>query len=156
MLLNLISNARKFQSKGVLVIQAAVEMGSQILINPESSLFNLKKNEGMLTVIVKDEGIGMDQEDACNAFNTFNSSRNVAGNNYKKEQKGIGLSICKKICEGLSGSIKLESEPGKGNTFTFRMKIFDSKEDVASARSSLRFAEIGGTDCRTSSISSSY
>ena len=37
---------------------------------------------------------------------------------------GVGLSICRKICQQFGGSISVESEKDKGSTFTFTMKCY--------------------------------
>lgn len=42
---------------------------------------------------------------------------------------GVGLSICKNLCEGLEGSIKVDSELGFGSTFTFTMRAFKVQND---------------------------
>ena len=42
---------------------------------------------------------------------------------------GLGLSICKKICEQLEGIIYVESKQYYGSTFTFHMRIWDTLEE---------------------------
>ncbi|MBN8850371.1 MAG: hypothetical protein BGO55_32330 [Sphingobacteriales bacterium 50-39] len=64
-------------------------------------------------IIVKDNGIGFLQEFAGRIFDIFqrlNSQDIYSGS-------GIGLALCKKIVENHGGTIKAESEPGKGSTF---------------------------------------
>ena len=43
---------------------------------------------------------------------------------------GVGLSICKLICESLGGDIQVYSEPGKGSNFVFCMQVFEHESDV--------------------------
>ncbi|HVU57768.1 MAG TPA: PAS domain S-box protein [Puia sp.] len=64
-------------------------------------------------IIIKDNGIGFPQEFAGKIFDIFqrlNSQDVYSGS-------GIGLALCKKIVENHGGTIKAESEPGKGSTF---------------------------------------
>jgi light-regulated signal transduction histidine kinase (bacteriophytochrome) len=64
-------------------------------------------------IIVKDNGIGFPQEFADKIFDIFqrlNSQDVYSGS-------GIGLALCKKIVENHGGTIKAQSEPGKGSTF---------------------------------------
>lgn len=92
---NLISNAIKFSSQN-----------SQIDVYAE--------NHGeFVTVSVKDQGCGMDDETQQNIFNKFyqgDKSRSVEGN-------GLGLPIVQKILKAVGGDIKVQSELGKGSTF---------------------------------------
>ena len=59
---------------------------------------------------------------------------NVGGN-------GIGLYVCKKICESLDGTIHVNSIPDVGTRFTFTMKVFTDVDE-----SIVRHGEIGGTE----------
>ena len=59
-------------------------------------------------------------------FGGVNHRGEVLGN-------GVGLSICKQICEQLDGSIKVESTVGAGSMFRFSMKCFAQDEIKESA-----------------------
>jgi signal transduction histidine kinase len=63
---------------------------------------------------VSDNGIGMDRETREKAFSMFFSSKGAGGT-------GLGLFIANKIAESHGGSIKIESEEGKGSEFTVKM-----------------------------------
>ncbi|MDW7730945.1 MAG: sensor histidine kinase [Methanolobus sp.] len=98
---NLLNNAVKFTQKGGKITVSAQEMAQDVGIS------------------VKDNGIGMDPENLEHVFDKFyqidsTSTRKVGG-------CGLGLAITKGIVEGMGGSIKVESEPGKGSTFTFTL-----------------------------------
>ncbi len=71
--------------------------------NPDQIVFN-----------VSDNGIGMDQETREKAFSLFFSSKGAGGT-------GLGLFIANKIAEAHGGSIRIESEEGKGSEFTVKM-----------------------------------
>ena len=71
-----------------------------------------------MTVI--DNGIGMTEEQLERIFTPFNESskRGQYGGN------GVGLSICKAICNSLNGHIEAASMPGRGTTVTFSQECF--------------------------------
>lgn len=74
------------------------------------------KKDGSVEVIVKDQGIGIAKKDIPHIFDRFYR----ADTSRTKQQTpgyGLGLSIAKKIIEAHHGSIRVESEPGKGSTF---------------------------------------
>lgn len=99
--LNLISNAIKYS-------------------NEEGRIwctFAVKKN--MLSLTVKDEGIGISKEDQVHLFERFYRGENV----MNIQGTGLGLNIVKKYLDLLSGEIKYESEYGKGSTFSVKIPI---------------------------------
>ena len=101
---NLISNAVKFTSKdGV------------ILIGVKDSEKTLERT--ILTFFVKDTGVGITKKDIKKLFVPF--SQVDASSTRKYEGTGLGLTICKQLVEKMGGTIWVESEFGKGSTFTF-------------------------------------
>ena len=108
-LLNLLSNATKFQSSGTIRVFTALQS---------------KGSDDLIEVTVKDQGLGMTEEETQQLF----CPSSPAQENRQKtaQSNGIGLSICKKICEELKGGIKVHSVKGKGSTFTFSMKVFQT------------------------------
>jgi len=100
-ILNLISNAIKFSDEG-----------NEIFVNIED------KNE-FIEISVKDNGIGIEQDQLAAIFNRFKQvdkslSRNAEGT-------GIGLSLVKAIVEMHKGRIYVESEFGKGSKFIVKL-----------------------------------
>ena len=87
---------------------------------------NIKENHGGVRVSVTDDGEGIDKEYHDKIFNRFfriDKSRTV------KKSTGLGLAIVKHILENHNSVIHLESELGKGSTFSFilpRDKLFVS------------------------------
>jgi signal transduction histidine kinase/uncharacterized protein HemY len=94
---NLISNAIKFSH----------EVGE---INFSASLDN-----GMITILVIDNGIGIDQDRLETIF-SLEHIKSTPGTNSEKGT-GIGLVICNDFVKRLGGTINIESELGKGTTF---------------------------------------
>ena len=98
-MLNLLSNAVKFTPDG----------GK---IGVRATLAN-----GSLEVAVSDTGIGIAQQDQEAVFEEFRQ----VGHHYtnKQEGTGLGLALTKRFVELHGGTLRLESEPGRGSTFTF-------------------------------------
>ncbi len=102
-IINLISNSVKFTDKGTITCSAYQE-----------------KDE--LIVSITDTGIGISPEDFGAVFEQF---KQVGGDTLTDKPKGtgLGLPICKEIVEHHGGRIWLESEVGKGSTFSFALPI---------------------------------
>lgn len=103
--LNLLSNAAKFTEKGTILLQA--KRGNWV---PE------KEACFPLEISVRDEGIGIPKDKQKSVFNTFTQVNNLTTKKY--EGSGLGLAISKRLAELMGGGIDLQSEPGKGSTFT--------------------------------------
>lgn len=97
---NIIGNALKFTEKG------AVEIKVEI-------------NEPQLIFSVTDTGIGIDPSLHEVIFDRFRQAE--LGNSRKYGGTGIGLSLAKSYVELLGGTIRIDSSPGKGSTFTFEI-----------------------------------
>ena len=102
-LINLCSNAIKFTP----------EHGQVIL---DAKLLNRKGGRGTISFSVTDTGIGIPQDRQAALFNPFEQADGSTTREYGGT--GLGLSICQRIVELMGGSIELESEEGKGSTFT--------------------------------------
>lgn len=105
---NLLSNAFKFTPNNGLVIV-------QIELQNESS------TDQQLMIRVKDNGIGIEQEQAEKIFDRFYQS----GNSQQVAEKGtgIGLSLVREYVQLHGGTIQLESAPGVGSNFTITMPV---------------------------------
>jgi signal transduction histidine kinase len=100
-LLNLLSNAVKF--------------------TPEGGRIGIKARhvDGSVEISVSDTGIGISPEDQAKIFEEF---RQVGGDYaHKREGTGLGLTLAKKFVELHGGKIWVESEVGKGSTFSFTL-----------------------------------
>lgn len=78
-----------------------------------------KNDAENLLIIVEDNGIGIPQEYLSSVFDTF--FRVPTGNVHNVKGNGIGLSYVKKLTEAHSGSVSVQSKPGRGSTFTIRL-----------------------------------
>ena len=100
-LLNLLSNANKFTSKGTLTLTVARESGSRVCFG------------------VSDTGIGMTKEQLDRLFQPFSQSEASTAKRFGGT--GLGLAITKHFCTLLGGDVTVESTPGKGSTFIIRL-----------------------------------
>jgi two-component system NtrC family sensor kinase len=100
---NLLNNAVKYSGENGAITISAKEEGNFI----EAS--------------VADTGIGIDSEDCSKIFDEFYRSPNAKS--YQIEGTGLGLAIVKEIVEAHQGSIKVQSELGRGCTFSVLLPI---------------------------------
>jgi signal transduction histidine kinase len=75
-----------------------------------------RRNEGIVGIAVKDQGIGMDQKEVRQIFQKFYRTRKAEESG--EAGSGIGLSIVQQIVEQHDGRIDVTSEPGAGSCFT--------------------------------------
>ena len=99
-LLNLVGNAIKFTDAGEVVIEAGASNGS-------------------FKVSVRDSGPGISKSDQAKLFQEFQQADNSI--TKKKGGTGLGLAISKRIIELHGGKIWVDSEIGRGSTFTFTL-----------------------------------
>lgn len=97
-LLNLMGNAIKFSDAGSLVT------------------VNIMVHEQM-KIVVKDQGIGISEEDQQHLFETFFRGKNA----FNIQGTGLGLHIVKRYVQLLGGTIDLQSELNRGTTFTIQI-----------------------------------
>src|SRR6202011_2029287 len=97
-LLNLMSNANKFTSKGTLTLTVTREDTFRIYFR------------------VSDTGVGMTKEQLGRLFQAF--SQADASTTKRFGGTGLGLAITKHFCAMLGGDVTVESMPGSGSTFT--------------------------------------
>ena len=98
---NIIENAIIYTNEGM------VEVNAEIVENGRLKDIQIK---------VSDTGIGIADDDKTRIFEAFRQASEGYSRDY--EGVGLGLTIAKKYIEMLDGTITLESEPGKGSTFT--------------------------------------
>ncbi len=119
-LLNLASNATKFTESGTVTIRAQR---------------TTEDGRPWVTMAVSDTGIGMTREQMGRLFQEFVQAD--ASTTRKYGGTGLGLAISRRFCQMMGGDITVESELGRGSTFTLRLPASDATsatpQDAATA-----------------------
>ena len=102
---NLVGNAVKYTDKGVVAVSA-------------------REVDGMVEVTVSDTGAGISEDQHAAIFEPFEQ---VGGD---RRGAGLGLAITKKLVELHGGSIRVESELGRGSRFIFTVPVYQRPVDV--------------------------
>ncbi len=95
--------------------------------HPRIEILASSGSDGIVTIGVRDDGIGIAPEHHDAVFGIFSrlhSRGEYAGN-------GIGLAICKRVIERHGGRIRLESEPGRGTTVYFTLSSAEERSGAA-------------------------
>ncbi|WP_428034801.1 ATP-binding protein [Amphritea sp.] len=114
---NLLSNAVKFTMTGQICLKAATYM------KDDKTLW--------LSCSVQDTGIGISSEKLSGIFTSF--SQEESGTSRQYGGSGLGLTICKQLCQLMGGSISVVSEKGYGSTFSFSIPLNPATTKAASA-----------------------
>jgi signal transduction histidine kinase len=117
-LLNLASNANKFTEKGSVTIAAHRRQ---------------ENGRDWITLAVTDTGIGMTPEQIGKLFQEFSQASSSTASKYGGT--GLGLVISRRFCQMMGGDITVESEVGRGSTFTVRLpRIVEAPEEPVGAQ----------------------
>ena len=108
--INLIANAIKFSPQGSTV---------EVAISKDATSIPRAR------IAIKDQGIGILNEDIPSIFNRFYRGANADADNY--EGTGLGLAIVQQVINHHGGSIEVESAIGKGSTFTIYFPLSDGE-----------------------------
>jgi len=103
-ILNLMSNANKFTERGTITVGA--RQGQE-------------DGRDWITLAVTDTGIGMTAEQMGKLFQEFSQASSTTASKYGGT--GLGLAISRRFCQMMGGDITVESEVGRGSTFTIRL-----------------------------------
>src|SRR6266498_3617106 len=109
-LLNLLSNASKFTDQGTITLSA-----NRVARN----------GTDWLIFRIRDTGIGMTPEQMTKLFRAFSQADDSTSRRYGGT--GLGLALTKKFCQIMGGDVQVESEIGKGSTFTIELPVVTAK-----------------------------
>ena len=126
-LLNIVNNAIKYTEDGFVKLSIKSKEADDKI---------------MLDCAVTDTGIGIKKEDISKLFSTF--SQVDTKKNRGKEGTGLGLSIAKSLVNQMGGDISVESEYGKGSTFSFTITQGFVTHDVAASVKSSKVINVTG------------
>jgi len=106
-LFNLLSNACKFTEQGTVSLAVAREAGD---------------GRNWMVFSVSDTGIGMTAEQLAKLFEAFTQAD--AATNRRFGGTGLGLALSRRLCRMMGGDVTVESEAGRGSTFTIRLPAY--------------------------------
>lgn len=115
MLSNMIGNAIKFTAQGFVRVDASV------VEEDEAS--------AILEFSVSDSGIGVPLDKQAKLFRPFSQADNSTTREYGGT--GLGLSIVRNLAQLMGGTVGMESRPGQGSRFWFRVRVGISGQDTA-------------------------
>ena len=101
-LFNVLGNAVKFTSTGKVCL-------------------NAREQDDELVLDVTDEGVGIRPEDLPRLFQRFSQAETSTTRRFGGT--GLGLAICRRLVEGMGGTISVESRPGRGSRFSVRLPL---------------------------------
>lgn len=119
-LINLLDNAIKFTEKG------SIEFGFEPTINQNGEIEEIH-------FFVHDTGIGIADDQQRNIFNRFTKLNDYGKKVYSGT--GLGLSLVKHYIQLMGGSIRLQSTPGKGSSFSIILPLFQQAKNAAIVQS---------------------
>ncbi|HEY9683624.1 MAG TPA: AAA family ATPase [Oculatellaceae cyanobacterium] len=120
-LLNLLSNANKFTAGGEVTLSVAAD--------------SLVEDKSVVYFVVHDTGIGMNETALARLFTPFSQADGSITRKYGGT--GLGLSISKRLVQLMDGVISVESEEGKGSSFSFSVPLIIRSQPQSTADSSL-------------------
>lgn len=113
-LINLLNNAVKYTHSGKVTLQVRK--------------VNWEKEKAQIEFVIKDTGIGIKKEDIEKLFVAFERIEEKRNRNI--EGTGLGINICVQLLEMMKSSLQVESEYGKGSTFSFVLEQKVNGEEV--------------------------
>jgi len=115
-LTNLVANAIKFTPQGEVLLHISSETVSE--------------HDAQICFAIRDTGIGISPEVQARLFQPFSQADGSTSRKYGGT--GLGLAISMQLVEAMGGKITIESEVGKGSTFSFAIKLSTSASILVS------------------------
>jgi signal transduction histidine kinase len=121
-LVNLLGNAVKYTNKGGIVIRTRL-----VDSLPDSGTHSSDRvpypTNPWIGIQVIDTGIGIHRADQSRIFEEFEQVNAGPRGNSAERGTGLGLAISRRLAGLIGGMVELESEPGKGSTFTLWLPV---------------------------------
>lgn len=139
-LLNLLSNAAKFTEQGKITLtvwkeEGVIGAGAGVKLESETDhSCPISPAIPLIVFQVSDTGIGMTLEQRSRLFEAFSQADSSTTRKYGGT--GLGLTISRRFCQMMGGDITVESESGRGSTFTIRLPVRVKTESETAAGSS--------------------
>src|SRR5262249_54071573 len=112
-LFNLVGNALKFTERGGIVLRAGTAP--------------LGGERTRVTLVVPDTGVGLSERGRSQLFRPFSQADSSTTRRFGGT--GLGLSIVRRLAELMDGSVTIESELGRGSTFTVELTLVAAADD---------------------------
>ncbi|MEQ8664129.1 MAG: response regulator [Rhodospirillales bacterium] len=106
-LTNITNNAVKFTEEGEIVVKVERAGGTD--------------DKATIRFAVTDTGIGLDSDQIQNLFDAFTQAESSTTRRFGGT--GLGLTICSRLVSAMGGQIEVDSQPGKGSTFSFSVEF---------------------------------
>ena len=119
-IINLVANAIKFTERGSVTLRVAAE--------PQAS------GERQLVFAVTDTGIGIPPESLAGIFEAFTQADSSTTRKYGGT--GLGLTITRRLVGLMGGALSVQSELGRGSTFSFTLPLHLAASPVSAAKAS--------------------
>lgn len=119
-IVNLLGNAVKYTPSGGIAVRARVidERGSTHIVGAPSLVGAPQGGQAWITLQIADSGIGIAPADLARVFEEFEQVNAGPRGDSMQRGTGLGLPISRRLARLLGGDITVESELGKGSTFT--------------------------------------
>ena len=127
-LVNLLGNAIKFTKDGEIFI--SIKKTSELYYSDDKKMMNI-------SISVTDTGIGISREKLQKIFESFTQADTSTTRKYGGT--GLGLTISKSLAELMGCQLTVESEPGLGSTFTFKLilEVANEQQEILMPEKSL-------------------
>lgn len=110
-LTQLLDNARRYTAAGAVTVRAA-------------------RQNGMIQLHITDTGPGIPPEEVGRLFTRFHR---IEGNNSPERGSGLGLAITRQLVERQGGRVWVQSDPGRGSTFSFSLVAANEHSDAVAS-----------------------
>ncbi len=141
-LLNILGNAIKYTDRGGIAVRARLASDDDAppgLSGAESE----REPRQWVAMAVTDTGVGIAAEDFERVFDEFEQVNAGSRGDSMRRGTGLGLPISRRLARLLGGDITLDSQPGKGSTFTLWLPIDPAEPAVTTAEHRVA-AEVAG------------